>query len=428
MIGGLAIMLLGVGIVNYVTDSVIASFIDIIPMCLGLWFIVKQLGFNDILGHNYVKSFFVIIVSITVLLLLYSIAFVFSKDGYFFTLVNTGILNEHSWAHENIIAISEMPIDSVLFGGLESLNLGKYEVSFAYTSLMFRFGGNVLTHICIWRAFHLALVSLVMVLISVKLGIRDSAHLFFILIGCLLMPMMDTIFAYNHDGVGYAFLAIGTYIFVSCSKNSISGLIAFPFYVLLFYWFRRPYAIIAILLFLSSLVFVKRRVFDLVIGVIATLSLIVYFFMTVDINKLLVDEMEVVAYSAADERLGRGFINALLVSVLGYFPWMNLLRDINWPYAIFSCFQGSFNLAVFYYLLKSNYKKMSVLFTDSLFWAGLMFFVAAMAVPGHLSYTSVAILLFLLNINNVTHKQFFKSYLLMIFLVFTSGVVYGLLI
>lgn len=424
--GGLAILLLGMRLVNNFISDEVASFIDIIPMLFALWFISNMLHVERFIGKNGLIIFLLIIASLTFILLIFSVKFVFSPTGYYYTLENTGILNEHAWCHDCIKEISEHSFFDIFQGGIEYMNLGKYESLFVYCSLMFRFGGDVLTHICIWRAFHLGLVTILMILIAEKIGVKNRKRFVLIMMICLFMPMLHVLFAYNHDGVGYAFVALGTYLFISCSSNVTKSLVVLPFFVLLFYWYRPPYALIAVAMYLWN-AFSESRNKNKIVALLAVVLLALIFFATVDIGALLTDKMGMEVYSDAFDQnhKQRNFFNALAVTITGYFPWTNLFHDVIWPYNFFCCFQGAMNITLLYYIYysyKRNFFKSMI--SNPVLLIGCFFLLGAMVYPGFANYTSVAMTFFAVVITNVDVKRFFKSYSMSIVIIFFLGLLW----
>lgn len=423
----IVILLFGMYLVNQIFTSELASYIDVIPMGLALLFAMKSLRLDSLIGQNAKVTFIIFTIILTLVILLFSSTYVFSPNGYFHTLQNYISLNEQSWAYDNITAISEMSYSDIVKGNLESLQLRKYQNSFLYCSLLFRYGGNVLTHICIWRAFHLCLEAILMALIAARLGVRDRKALLAILIICMIQPMLDVFFAYNHDAVGNFFIALGMYIFVCTSKNKMYSILAFPIYALLFYWFRQPYGLIAIAIFIWNIVANQRSTFSFVFGSLAVILMLIFFITTFDVASFLFDDLGVGEQADAVEREGRGLINTILVGTLGYFPWLNLLKDPNWAYCLFACFQGAMNLSMLYYVYKQNRDNIKGVFSNPVFLAALMFLLSAYALPGHMAYTAVAMPFFAATFHSIKLKSFMKSYVMMIVVVFVAGFIYGTL-
>lgn len=428
---GVIILLAGMAFVNCFVTTELASFIDIIPMMLAIWFIVHFLKLNEVVNKTTINVFYIIIFILTLVILIFSINVVFSKNGYFYTFESQGFgKNEHAWAFNNIRNLSQYSLYELLVKGkLDYYNLDKYGVAFSYCSLMFRYGGVVLTHICIWRAFHLAIVSILIMLSATKLGIEDERRLSMIMTTCLLLPMFDTIFAYNHDAVGYAFIALGVYIYLSSYKIPFISFLTFPIYVLLFYWFRRPYALIAIALFFWSS-FKNNRIIALFSIFISTFAL---FFLASNMNlyDFFYDDLGVSDRNLASENDGRSFINILLITIIGNFPWTILLKNIQWPYILFACFQGAMNITIIYYLLitfrTQRKEKRFALLSNPMTLGGFLFFLASLSIPGHMSYTSVAMPFFLITIENVDQRKLTRTYLFVIVIIFSAGLIYDIL-
>ncbi len=426
---GVVILLVGMAMVNCFVTTELASFIDIIPMLFAIWFIVHFLHLRDVVNKSSIKYLYLITFVLTFLVLIFSLAFVFNETGYFYTLEKSGIrLNEHAWAYNNIRKLSHYSLIDLIFeGNLKHFHLGKYSAVFAYCSLMFRYGGDVLTHICIWRAFHLCLVAILVSLSAYNFGVDDKKRLSMIMIVSLFIPMLDTLFAYNHDSVGYTFIALGFYILSCTHKNNLASLIAFPLYAFLFFWFRRPYAVIAVALYFWSILRGNRNKINILLGSIIIVLILSYFTSTINFIDFVNDDLGFAENSNPTGQVERGFINKILVTTLGYFPWTNLLKNVQWPYALFACFQGAMNVTIMYYIFIDYRNKLMSLFNNPFTLSGVLFFLAAMAHPGHISYTSVAIPFFLAALENVTIKRVFRTYSFMILIIFMGGLIYKFL-
>lgn len=425
---GLLILLGGMTIVNGVVTGALASFIDIIPMTISLWFVSRFLHIDRLIGKKGVFTFLFLLFIITIVILVYSLFFVFSDNGYFFTLDKTGIFNEHAWCHDSIVEISKHSFRDILHGGIDNLYLGKYRDLFVYCSLMIRCGGDVLTNMCVWRAFHLGIVVLLMMKIAARIGVVDCRSLRFIMVFCLFMPMMDTLFAYNHDCVGYAFVALGSYIFVCCYRDSALSLFAFPFFFILLYIFRQPYALIAVAMYLWSLFFGGQKTSSIIVGLFAVALLIVVISMTVDIPSMLAESMQMDVHMEAlsESQSQRGVINGLIVSILGYFPWTNLLHDVNWPYSVFNCFQGAMDLALLFYVVRVYQSSLIRSFVSNpILLLGLLFLISSFVYPGHLSYTSVAMPFFVIAVSDEGVSKFARDYGITIIILFVAGIIWS---
>ena len=424
---GLSIFLFGVYLVSIVLTNETASFIDVVPMCLSLWFIIKALKINELVGKETAVLFMVILTCSTLFSLLLGKEIVFASDGYFNNLEKTGIFNEHSWTYDNMSNIAGFSVAEIFSGAVKGLNLGHYEYLYTYCSLIFRYGGDIITHICIWRAFHFGLASLLMVLVAYKIGLEEKKRLVFILIICLIQPMMNTFSAYTRDAPGQAAIAIGLYILVSTRHSYLKNTIAFPIVAFLFYVFRLQYLIIAVFLYLWNLFSGKKHVGEIIFGVAITVIVIVYMASTVNYYDFLYHDLNVGIYTNEAKRSSFSIYYALIVGILGYFPWTNLLRDMNWPYSMYACFQGAMNFTVLYHVIVSNKGRFKELFSNPIFIAAILFFAFALFVPGHMSYTSVSMPLFAISIKDIELNKCLSFYLKTILMVFILGGAYNLM-
>ena len=422
---GLFILLLGIRVVANLTRTVTASYINIIPLCISLWFIERNLSLNKLLGRKALLVFFIFIVLLTLFCIFFSIHYVFGSY-----LNGGGDLCAHpeqTWFYNNMLTIANFSKSDWSQGLLADMHLGKYEIQLTYASLLVRFGGDIPTNMCIWSAFHLSLCAFIMVLVAVKMGVTNRQRLCLIFFICLLQPYIDMLFACHRDGFGEAALVLGLYIYISTYKNNVANLIAFPFYAFFFWSFRAQYLLLAATLYLWTFLIGKRKTINVIIGVIITILLFIIFYSSVDLYDYVYNNSYLGDYEVVGARQGRSVINMILISILGYFPWTNLLNDILWPWQLFASLQGAMTMTILYYVVKIYKNSLSAFLFNPVLFAGLLFFISSVYIPGHMSYTVVAMPILAATIKNITQKQFCYTYAAMIGLVCVSGYLYSLL-
>ena len=420
---GLVILLFGMRAVSSISISLAASYINIIPLCLSLWYISKTLKLNQFIGKKAEKSFIIFIVLLTLFSITFSYYFVYNDY-----LNKNGELcahREHVWFYDNILTISKFTLFDWVNGALADLHLGKYENLSVYGSLFLRYGGDLPTNMCIWSAFNLALVAILIVLTAAKFGIEDKKRLWFIMLICLMQPYLDMIFACHRDGYGQVTIVLGFYIFVCTYKNSLSGIIAFPFYAFLFWIFRAQYIIIAVAIFFWSTFMSNRKSLNLIFGIVVVALVVLFLLSTINIVDYAYSEMYVGGYEVVNQRAGRSIVNMILISTLGYFPWPNLLQDPLWPWQVFAVFQGAMNVAMLYHVILIYKNKLSSIIDNPDLFIGVLLLAASVFVPGHMSYTVVAMPFFASSLVNVSKKRFLKTYGISILIIFFAGLLYS---
>lgn len=426
MVVGLYIMLYGMRLVSMVTTTVLASYINIIPLLISLWFIMKLLRIDRLIGKNAVTGFFIFVTLLTFASVLYSSIFVYS--GYLNGRGELCAHSEHVWFYDNILSIARFSASDWSSGALAELHLGKYENLSVYGSLFLKYGGDLPTNMCIWSAFNLSLVSFLIVLSAKTVGVEDKKALWVVMLICLMQPYLDMIFACHRDGYGEVAIALGFYIFVRTYKNSTTSIIAFPFYAFLFWTFRAQYIIIAVIIFFWSILKGSRRSINFLIAAVVVALVVVVLIRSINIVDYAATEMYVGGYEGNIEvREGRSLLNMLLISTLGYFPWPNLLKDNLWPWQIFAVFQGAMNVAIIYQIFVNYKKRLSSLINRPEMFIGLLLIVASMVVPGHMSYTVVAMPFLAMSLSDVKIKSFMNTYMTAIVIIFLLGLIYSLL-
>lgn len=421
---GLLIMLVGMFVVSMITITVVASFINIVPLVVSLWFIMKATCLEDYIGKKAVVFALLFVAFLTLINLVFGIIFVYDK--YLSYGGNLCAHEEQTWFYECVLTISNFSFDDWMGGTIEHLHLGKYQNIMSYTSLLLTFGGNIPTNICIWNAFHLALSAILVVLIGVKLQITDGKKLGVMLFIVLLQPYLDMLFAFHRDGFGEAILLLGFYLFISTYKSSVYSLIAFPIYAFLFWTFRAQYLLIIVLLYLWNIFRNNRNILNFVIGIIAIVAVVYLFLTSINIYDYLKSDMHVYGYEVASERQGRSPLNMIIISILGYFPWTNLFSDRLWPWQFFACIQGAMNLTILFFVFKTYFNKLKSFITEPTLFTAMMFLGASVFVPGHMSYTVVAMPFFALTVTNIRIRQFLGMFGVIIVIVFCASLLYSI--
>lgn len=424
LVVGLFIMLFGMRLISMVSMKVTASYLNIIPLLISLWFIVKNLHLERLVGKRAITLFFVFIVVLCLLSILFSSIFVYNNylDGAGELCAHP----EHVWFYDNLLTISRFTSADWQQGALADLYLEKYQNMAVYGSLYVRFGGDVPTNMCIWSAFNLSLVAFLMVLSAVRLGIDDKKGLSVIMLLCLLQPYLDMIFANHRDGYGMVAIALGFYVFITTYKNPAKNIIAYPFYALLLWSFRAQYLIIASILLFWGLILGNRKTLNIVSGVLVV-ALLILFVQNTNMVDYAYSNMHLEGYEESATRQGRSLFNSLLISILGYFPWLNLSRDPLWPWQLFAVFQGAMNVTIIYHIFTSYKNSFQSFINKPELLTGLLLIAASVFVPGHMSYTVVAMPFLAISLSKVNQKTIFKTYFVSILIVFFGGIIYSLL-
>ena len=422
---GLIILLFGMNVVSSFTTSVNATYINIIPMCLALLFIIKSLHFNLIVGSQTIALFFVFVILLTLINIFYGVNFVYDD---FLRIGGTLCTHpEHAWVYDNVLAISKVPLKDLLNGELNEMYLGKYQNLLFYLSFMIRFGGNIPTNICIWNAFHLSLSSILIAMSAQKMGIDNRNRLIFVFFVCLFQPILDSLTSFHRDGFGESFLIIGLYVFACTYKNNTMKIFAFLLYAFLFWCFRAQYIFVAIALLIWAIYYGKKRFSIDLVGVFSFFAIFLFVINLSEIFDFASDNLYFNAYEEAGERQGRSLINIILVGIIGYFPWTNLFRDSCWYYHVFACFQGAMDVVILYYVAGSLKNNLRAIFYNPILMVALLLFISALYLPGHTAYTMVSMPLFAVVISDTKFKNFISSYVYVCFIILLVGLVYGTL-
>lgn len=426
IIVGVFIMLMGMSISHGQGVGLWTSYLNVIFMSLGIYYILRALKFYEYVGKKNIVFFICGVSGITVFCIWFSSSFLFTDllgDSY-----EISSHWEHSWCYQNIRTIAEsIKSGENLSSTLDGLYLRQYEKSFTYSSLMFIFGGNEPTNICIWNGMHLAIIAIMACLIAVRLGVEDKKRLSFIFFVVLFLPFFDALHIYHRDNVGEALLMIGMYIFVCVYKKPLWSLVFMPLFVFLFYCFRFQYAIVAVLLyFWCVLINATKKVGSLlafVVLVVVAILLINY----INIDAFLEQDLNYTIYSENILGRGGGFLRTFVVGLVGYFPWTNLLRDPYWTYHVFMPLQAMINISVLF-LLFLNYKRNLIqLAVNPALMCGLMlFFLGFGGGVGHVSYFAAGMPLLIIGIKR-KFSLFVKVMAVFISINFFAGILYSLL-
>ena len=249
---GVVLLLAGMWLVGNMVQGVTSSYVDVIALYISLYVVGKMTGIENYIGKNSFRWFMFLSIALTLFNLIYSEHFVFVR----YLAAGSGDVSihpEHSLSYFRMSSIAEIISKGEPYENVETLNLNQYKWLYTYYSLMFVFGGDVVTHINVFNMYHLGISGLLMVFIADKLGIKDKKTLSTILFLCLLQPIFQCLFAYHRDIVGQAALSLGMYLFVSAYKNNLINILVLPIYALLFYSYRLQYLVVAIVLFFWAL-------------------------------------------------------------------------------------------------------------------------------------------------------------------------------
>lgn len=383
------------------------------------------MGIKQLVGKKHIRYFIIGIVSVCFFNIFFSSEFVFSDlTG---RNLDISLHYEHSWCYQNLRNIAE----SIISGDnlsltLDNLNLRQYKYTFLYSSLIFVFGGYEPTNICIWNSLHLAFISIIACLIADKLGIRDSKRLGFILILILFQPFFDAVHIYHRDIVGEAMMMLGMFWFIYLYNKPFYSMLLLPFYVFLFYCFRLQYAVVAVALYVWCLINRRNNKSQSIIALVVLLSLVIIMSNYIDYFILVDENLNFQSYS--DDIVGRGggIIRTIIVGIIGYFPWTNLLSDPYWTYHIFLPFQAMMNISILLILYINYKKRLSDILTNPVLICGLFLFLIAFGGGvGHISYFCVGMPLLIIGIRDkygLLPKYFFVAILIN----FIGGAIYSI--
>lgn len=423
---GTLMLLLGMKAVNMFCDGLVGSLLDILVMFPSLLYIFKYTGASDIIGKH--KTFQVLWLScgIAFIGIMFSSFFIFSP--YISGRTDDISLHiEHTWAYNSIREIAEAINGGYLQDKLVALHLGKYEKLFIYYSLMFLFGGFSPFHICIWNVFHVAVCCSLFLLIAQKESLLNDINENLILFICLLMPFFQCSFIYHRDIIGQYAVVLGVYIFISTYKSNFASLLAFLFYAFLFYVFRQPYLLAAIILFLWGMSRRRQGGMSSFFSIIVVLLVGMYLIFTADITTFFKEDMYFDAYGSMYEQRNSSFLQTILRAFVGYFPWTQLFNDSNWSYHLFICLQCALNLSIIWNLYSDNRHRYSELLNNPLTLFGIVIWCVALISSGHVSYFVVGTPFLVFGITRIPLSRVYNLFLkITLFFMATSLLYYAI--
>lgn len=410
---GLFVLLCGMWIVSNLTHGNLSSYVDVVFMLLGIYIVAKISRLSEYVGEDGLNLLLVLSGIIAILNMVYSEQFVF--ENYLLGGSRTSISAhvEHSLSYYRMSTIARVLEGGGSLDDLEDLNLNQYKWLYTYYSLMFIFGGDVVTHINVFNMYHLAISTIFMVLIAVRMGIKDCSTLSVVMLISLIQPILDCLFAYHRDIVGQAALAVGMYLFVCTYKNNFQNLLVLPVYAALFYSYRLQYLVVALILYFWSILKNEKRGMSFyfgIIGLLIILGVLATNFSSIFLVSFFQEDLNIKGY-VEGERLS--IIGNLILGLVGYFPWTQLKNDPNWSYHIFAYLQGAMNIVIVYYAIKSNRYRLGRFLSNPVYITALMFFAIAFFVAGHTTYVSVAMPFFATTISGVKYKKVFNSFMLL---------------
>lgn len=409
---GLAILLVGFEVSHVLIEGVASSYFASVFMLIGVYVVARVTRLRDYIGSGGITLLLLLSAVIVVFNLVYSQLFVFA-DYLAHGSGDVSIHPEHSLSYSQMSTISQVLGKGGSLEDLDYLNLNQYKWLYTYYSLMFTFGGNVVTHINVFNMFHLAVAAIFMVLTAVRLGVKERSTLALVLLVCLIQPVLDCLFAYHRDIVGQTALVVGMYLFVCTYKNNMLKFLVFPIYAALFYSFRLQYLVVALLLFLWTLFRDNRRGSSFFIGIVVFLGVVLFIITqmrTEIIMTFFLSDLNITDYVEM-ERLS--FLGNIILGLIGFFPWTQLLVDPNWSYHVFAYLQGAMNITIIYYVLKTNWRRLSNIFVNPVLFTAVLLFVIAFFVAGHTTYVSVAMPLFAVGIKDVKYKRVLNTFLVL---------------
>jgi len=423
---GIFIMLIFMFAVQLFCSGLLASYINVIGLAIGLTYICFALGLRNILELRYVIGFILLSCFITLFCIAFSSHFVF-KDliGLTDEISNH---EEHNWTYMNLRMIADSIVSgNNIFDTLERLHLRQYEKVYTYSSLLFVFSGPEPTNICIWNGMHLSVFSVLALLIATKLGIRERRTLRFIIFLVLLQPSYDSLHIYGRDIIGEAFLLLGFYIFICLYKKPFVSLVLLPIYGFLFYSYRMQYLPVAVLLSVWAFLKNIKNVYSFYITIILLiLSFVIAF--RLNTMEIMMDDLNYYSYLGKYVEQQYSITRSILLGFVGYFPWTNIMTDDNWSYHIFLCPQTMLNNAVLIVLLMSYKGRYKEIFYNPACLFGLVLYSFGYAGGGaHVKYYSVGTPLFLLGIDFNKRKLVIYLYIVLVVLAFFASIVYNML-
>ncbi len=417
------IVLFGMQTLSLFLSGVIVSYTSIFFIVIALKFLCISLGIEKSIGKVYSNLYILIVCLIIFFSLEFSTRVLFAD---YLSGKSSSISEhwEHNWCYEQILyyadAISQrQPLLSILTG----VTSPQYIVTHAYSSLVFLYGGNTVTHYCVWNGLHLAITSALIYLIARTMGVVNKDQLSFVLIASLIMPAFDILYIYDRDIVGEALLILGVYFFCCSYKKGVKWcILMFPIYGFFFLGLRLQYLAIAFMLMgWSFMVRLKGNSAIIILSVFSILGILLL--STTSLWNLL----NIGTYMDSSESK-RGIISTLMVGLIGYFPWTNLLKDPHISYHFPMCLQAVVDLVIwilFYRSCRGNYRRC---FYNPVFLCAIVLAVFGfVGGVGHVKYFCVSAPLFLIGIKGMKISYLIRCYFIMTVIYVMASVLYDLM-
>ena len=407
ILGGVLILLLGMRVVSLAFSGVWASVVDVVFVLAGLLFICFNTNMSSLVGKKTVTTFVSVVTFITLFSLWFGSNYVYTfyEDGHFMSMHD-----EHNLTYQRILAVAnELKGGSLANAHLIALSYGQYAYTYFYSSLMYVFGGDQITHMCVWNGMHLGIMGILSVLIANAGGITERESLRCVLLMVVLQPIFWTLSAYNRNIVGECFLLLGLLLFVKNSDSSLKLLLYLPVYGFLFYAYRLQYLLIAVALFLfiSMMSQGKKKSFN-IIGFFLSFVVLLYLLNTVSWATDVGEGLNVDNYVEASNG---NIVTIVLLGMIGKFPWTNVFFDDNWTYHLFVSLQAPMMLILYYYSYKLYKKRLSDFLFNPTTLCGLLLLMAGMISSTHTTYLAVAAPMLIIGVSDVSVKTLEKSYL-----------------
>lgn len=421
----IAFLLAGIWINSFIIDSYLVSYLNIIPLFASLFLLCKALHIERYVGEHSIILFFLLVCTLTLISLLFSSNYLFHDylSGH-----STEISKhyEHNWCHESLVFVAGSITDNNVDPReiiLENLIAPQYIVTFFYSSVLFIFGGDIVTNWCVWNGMHLAVMAILVLLIAVKMGIENKTQMATILLGSLIMPAFNMLYIYDRDIIGEFFLILGFFIFICAYKKGPKWcLLLLPVYGFFFFALRIQYILVAVVLCFSS--FISRFKTTSYLFFIAFLIPLVLFWLY---NSGLWEGLNFEVYVNGTMEDQRGLISTILVGIIGYFPWTNLLDDPNVSYHAPLCIQAAVDLTLWYYFYltyRGNFREWIV--NPVIFGSLILTSFGFIGGAGHIKYFCISAPLFLMLIKGVNLQKLIKSYIFVIFGYISVSMLYTL--
>lgn len=403
-------------------DNVSSSYIDILWLLIAIIFTTRAIRLDNIIGRKNTKIFIICVLFLTLFSIIFSTNFVFDE---YLAKRSSDIAyhDEHSWTYGKMTAIADI-LHRGSFDEFEDLYLNQYASLYTYSSLVFYFGGNVVTHICIWNAFHLSIMCITFALICVNARCCSKEILFPLMLLCLFQPAFDTLHVYTRDIVGESGIMIGLYLFLSSCKKSMQCFMLFPIYGYLFYAQRYQYIAIAFFLFAYSVLFIQKRSATNIMLLIVILVVSIGLFVFGGVSDKLYTELHVADYV---EEHSRGVVTSIILGFVGGFPWTILLTDKNWTYHSFLYLQSMMMLSILFWLYKKYKDKYKDVLKDPILVCGLVFYSFGFIDPGHVKYFVVGFPMLITGLVGIRFKYILSTFYRLVILIIFASLIYDMI-